>query len=210
MKLYFFYVAPNPTKVRLYLAEKAAGGTRIDLEEVKVNLGKGEQKQPEHMARNPFGKLPVLELDDGTFLSESLAIMEYLEELHPDPPMIGTNPLERARIRELERIAELGVLFPAARVVHSTDSPLDLPPSAEMVEYFTGVLDTNFKVIERCLSDGRLYLTGEHPTIADCTLQAGLQFARYGKLELDPSFTNLIRWDQGYRNRSHIKSVLTL
>lgn len=210
MKLYFFYVAPNPTKVRLYLAEKGAGGAQIEIEEIRVNLGKGEQNQPEHMARNPFGRLPVLELDDGTFLSESLAIIEYLEELHPGPPMIGTNPLERAHIRELERIAELGVLFSAARVVHSTNSPLGLPPSPQMVDHFTKVLDTNLRVLEDYLSDGRPFVAGEVPTIADCTLQAGLQFGRYGKLELDPSFKNLNRWDQAYRDRPQVKSVLTL
>ncbi len=88
MKIYVFPVAPNPTKVRLYLAEKAAGGGEIGLTEVMVNLLEGEQRTSEHRSRNPMGKLPVLELDDGTHLTESLAIIEYLEERYPDPPMI--------------------------------------------------------------------------------------------------------------------------
>ena len=97
MKLYFFIVAPNPTRVRLYLAEKEAAGHSIPHEQVLVNLLEGEQKSPEHLARNPLGKLPVLELDDGSFLTESASIIEFLEEIHPKPPMIGTHAPDRAR-----------------------------------------------------------------------------------------------------------------
>ncbi len=100
MKLYVFPVAPNPTRVRLYLAEKAAAGAEIDVREVMVNLREGEQKLPEHLERNPLGKLPVLEFEDGSFLTESLAIIEYFEESHPEPPMIGSSIRERARVRE--------------------------------------------------------------------------------------------------------------
>jgi len=127
VKLYYFPVAPNPTKVRIYLAEKG-----LEVEQVRVNLVEGEQKSPEHLARNPFGKLPVLELDDGTYLTESLAIIELFEELHPDPPMLGSTPLERARVRMLERVADLGVLIPVARIIHATRSPLGLPAVANL------------------------------------------------------------------------------
>ena len=129
LKLYTFPIAPNPTKVRVYLAEKG-----IEIEQVTVNLPKGEQRSAEHRARNPLGKLPVLELDDGSFLTESLAIIEYLEELHPEPPMLGRTPLERARARELERLADLGVLLRVARIVHATRSPLGLPPNPAVAE----------------------------------------------------------------------------
>jgi len=77
MKLYVFPVAPNPTKVRLYLAEKAAGGATIDLSQVTVNLPQGEQRKPEHLTRNPFGRLPVLELDEGSYLIESLDLARW-------------------------------------------------------------------------------------------------------------------------------------
>ena len=97
MKLYTFPLAPNPTKVRVYLKEKG-----LDIPEQTVDLLAGEQQQPAFQAINPLGGVPVLELDDGTRLCESLAIIEYLEELHPEPPMIGTDPLERARVRALE------------------------------------------------------------------------------------------------------------
>lgn len=210
MKLYAFFVAPNPTRVRLYLAEKAAAGQNLGIEEVTVNLREGEQKSPEHLARNPFGKLPVLELDDGSFLSESLVIIDYLEELYPEPPMWGSDPLERARVRELERIAELGVLYPVARVVHATNSPLGLPPSQEVAAQFGELIPKALEVLEDRLSDGRPFLAGERPSIADCTLAAGLQFGRFGKVEFDPRFENVARWDAAYRERPPARSVLVV
>jgi len=152
----------------------------------------------------------VLELDDGTHLIESLAIIEYLEECHPDPPMIGSDAMDRARVREVERIAELGVLFPVAHIVHATNSPLGLAPIPEMAAYFRGVLPRALGVLDRLLAPGRPFVAGDRPTIADCTLQAAFQFARFGKVEIDPSFENLARWDRDYRARPVAKAVLSL
>lgn len=210
MKLYVFPIAPNPTKVRLYLAEKAAGGARIEVAEEIVNLSGGEQRRPEHLARNPFGRLPVLELEDGSHLTESLSIIEYLEELHPDPPMIGSDALERARVRELERIAELGVLFPVALIVHSTNSPLGLAPVPEVATFFRPALDGALGVLDQRLADGRPFVAGRRPTVADCTLQAAFQFARFGKVEIDPALSNLARWNRDYRERPGVQDVLTV
>jgi len=208
VKLYFFPVAPNPTKVRLYVAEKRAAGGKLDLTEELVNLPEHEHRKPAHLARNPLGRLPVLELDDGSYLTESLPIIEYLEEASPEPSMIGRTALERARVRELERIADLGVLVAVARVVHATKSPLGLPPSPEVAALFRRVLPETCKMLDDRLSDGRPFVAGECPTIADCTLAAGLQFARYGGVEIAPAFTHLLRWDAAYRSREPAKSVL--
>ncbi len=210
MKLYVFIVAPNPTRVRLYLAEKAAAGTSIELEQVMINLREGEQKLPEHMARHPLGKVPVLEFDDGSFLTESLAIIEYLEESHPAPPLMGATPRVRARIRELERGAETGVLIPIAWIVHTTTSPLGLPPIPAVAELFHGVLPYGLQVLDGVLADGRPFLAGDSPTIADCTLAAALQFARFGKVAIDDAFENLARWDRAYRDRDPARSVLVI
>ncbi len=210
MKLYFFPVAPNPTKVRLYLAEKSAGGAEISLGEVTVNLREGEQNRAEHRARNPFAKLPVLELDDGTHLIESLAIIEYLEELHPQPPMIGSTPLERARVRELERIADVGVLMVVGRIVHATNSPLGLPPLPEVAKHAREMLPKSLEFLDRRLDDGRPFLAGERPSVADCTLAAAFQFGRFGGVEIDASFENLARWDEAFRSRPSAKNVLLL
>lgn len=210
MKLYVFPVAPNPTKVRLYLAEKAAGGALIDLPQMIVNLQAGEHKEPAHVARNPLGRLPVLELDDGSYLTESLAIIEYLEERYPDPPMIGRTVVERARVRELERIAEWGVLLPVGLLIHTTNSPLGLPPNPGAAALFRSMLPDALRVLDERLSDGRPFMAGERPSIADCTLAAALQFGRFGGVELDPQLQNLVQWDLRYRQRPSAKSVLSL
>lgn len=210
MKLYVFVVAPNPTRVRLYLAEKAAAGTTVPIEEVMVSLPAGEQKKPEHLARNPRGAVPVLELDDGSFLTESLAIIEYLEELFPEPPLIGSEPLERARVRELERIAEMGVLRSVAGIVHATNSPLGLPPQPEVAASLRRALPPALGALDHALSDGRPFLAGDRPTIADCTLQAGLQFGRFRELDVLEGYEHLARWDRAYRERVPAQQVLVV
>ena len=210
MRLYVFPVAPNPTRVRLYLAEKQAAGAGIELEQVSVDLREGEQRGPAHLARNPFGRLPVLELDDGTHLTESIVIIQYLEELHPEPPLIGRDPLTRACVRELERIAELGVLVPIARILHATRSPLGLAPNPAVAAWFREVLPPALDVLDARLADGRPFVAGERPTIADCTLAAALQFARFGQVEIDARHVSIARWDRAYRERPAARSVLML
>jgi len=212
MKLYFFPVAPNPTKVRLYLAEKAHAGRAIELEMIQVDLPKGEQRSDAHLARNPFGKLPVLEADDGRTLTESLTIIEHLEELYPEPPMIGAEAWERARVREIERIADIGALMTIARIVHATSSPLGLPPIPQVAAAGREQLLPTLRYLDDLLADGRAFLAGPRPTVADCTLAAGLQFGRLGKVfeetPLAPDHPALVRWDDRYRARDVAKSVL--
>ena len=210
MRLYVFPVAPNPTKVRLYLAEKRAAGAPLEVEERQVDLTKGEQRSAEHLQRSRRGVLPVLELDDGTYLGESLAIIEYLEEHCPDPAMLGTTPLERARTREVERLVDLGVLVATARVVHATRSPLGLPPAPEIAAQAATMLATTLELLDQRLSDGRPFLAGERVTIADCTLAAALQFARFGELRVADAYEHVQRWDEAYRARPAAKAVLLL
>jgi glutathione S-transferase len=208
MKLYFFYVAPNPTKIRLYLAEKAAGGIKIPITEVLVDLRAGEQNSPEHTARNYFQSVPVLELDDGTCLIESLPAMEYLEELYPTPPLVGRTPMERARVRQLERIAETRVMNPLARFVHSTRSPMGLPPSPEIAGQAHRTFVKGLAFFDELFADGRPFVAGEQPTIADCTLAAGLNFGRFGGVEFDSGLAHLARWDASYRVRPLVRKAL--
>lgn len=175
-----------------------------------VNLREGEQRTAEHLERNPLAKIPVLELDDGSFLTESLAIIEYLEDLVPDPPMIGATPLDRARTRELERIVEIGVLRTIAEIVHATNSPLGLPPDPAAEALFRQRLPTPLAIVEERLSDGRPLLMGSSPSIADCTLAAALQFGRLGGVEVDAKYENIGRWDEAFRSRVSAKQVLVL
>lgn len=200
MKLYCFPVAPNPTKVRVYLAEKG-----IEIDEVRVSLPKGEQRGEAHLRRNPLGAVPVLELDDGGFLTESLPIIEYLEELHPDPPMIGREPLERARTRELEQIAD-GVLSSIGRIIHATNSPIGLPPVPEIAAAARQRLPAPLGVLDARVGDSP-FVAGRAPTIADCTLFAAFFFAGFGKVEIDPAFTNLHRWYREFSARPSAASA---
>jgi glutathione S-transferase len=206
--LHFFPVAPNPTKVRLYIAEKENAGAALGIEESLVNLQSGEQNSPEHLARNPLGKLPALELDGGGCLCESLAIIEFLEELHPEPTMIGRDPRERASVRELERICDIGVLISIARWVHATRSPLGLPASPEIAENAREAMKRPLWLLDDRLADGRSFVAGPRPTVADCTLAAALQFGRFGGLALDPSLENLHEWDRRFRERASARAVL--
>lgn len=197
MKLYHFDGAPNPKRLRVYLAEK---GITVPLE--AVNIITGENRTPEFLKKNPLGGLPVLELDDGSYLTESLAIMEYFEDLHPNPPMIGTTPLERARVRALERIAELGVLLRVATIFQNTHPFMAqrIKQSADAAETARGLLAGNLKVL-----DGKIgaqpFVAGTRPTIADCTLVAALDFADFAQVAIDPSCKNVARWYADFKKR---------
>jgi len=212
MKLYIFPFAPNAAKVRLTLAEKRhAGGdvaAELGLEEVVVNLLEGEQKQPAYLAINPFGAVPALELDDGTVLHESLAIIEYFEERLPEPSMWGDDPAARAMARQLERIADLGVLIPTAREIHNTNSPLGLPPNPAVAKHYHDRWVQSVAHLEDVMSDGRAFLAGERPTVADCTLQAALQFARLRELPVLDEAPRLAAWCDRYRERPAARETI--
>jgi glutathione S-transferase len=197
MKLYDFAGAPNPRKVRVYLAEK---GITVPTEQ--VNIVTGENRKPEFLKKNPLGGLPVLELDDGFYLTESLAIMEYFEDLHPNPPMIGTSALERARVRELERMVDLGVLLRVATIFQNTHPFMAnrLKQSTDAADNARNQLATFLKVIDRRI--GSLpFVAGNRPSIADCTLLAALNFAEFAQVQVDPGCTNVARWYSGFRER---------
>lgn len=202
MKLYDFPGAPNPKKLRVYLAEK---GIAVPIEQVDIVSGKN--RSPEFLKKNPLGGLPVLELDDGSCLTESLAIIEYFEEQHPEPPMIGTTPLERARTRELERICELGVLNGVATVFQNTN-PLfagRIKQSADAAEGGRMRLGNALKVINERIGTNP-FVAGNRPTIADCTLLASLDFAQFAGVEISKDLANVHRWATEFRKRPSAKA----
>lgn len=208
MKLYMVPGAPNPTKVMLYIAERAELGVDMGIEQVVVNTLKGRQREPEHLARNPFGTLPVMELDDGSHLVESLVIMEYLEDLFPDGRLQGDDPAARAHARDLERICDVRLGTPMAIYGHAKNSPLGWPPNPELAAELEERMQVPLDHVEGLLSDGRSLLTGDQVTIADCTLQAGLQFLRFCKVDVIGDRPNLSTWDARYRERPAAKVVL--
>ncbi len=201
MRIYDFYFAPNPRKLRVYLAEK---GLSIPMEQ--VDLTKGEHRTPEFLSKNPMGSLPVLELDDGSHLTESLAIIEYFEELYPDPPMIGTEPLERARVRELERLAETSVFNRIARIFFNTSpvfaSAQQIPAAAEQA---VAGLPNALRILDEAVGE-RPFVAGDRPTIADCTLFAAFEHAKLANVVIDPCHKNLMRWYAAFQQRPSAKA----
>jgi glutathione S-transferase len=200
MKIYDFAGAPNPKKLRVYLAEK---GLRVPLEQ--VNIVSGENRTPEFLKKNPSGGLPVLELDDGSCVPESLAIIEYFEEKNPTPPMIGTTPEERARVRSLERIAELNVLGRVAQIFQNTHPFMAgrMKQSADAADNARAVLKSALKVLDGAIGQGP-FVAGARPSIADCTLWAALDFSRFvGEPldQVDPSLANFGRWCRTFAER---------
>ena len=195
MRFYTFPPAPNPARVGFYLREKS-----IELETVLVDFSKREQNSPEHQARNPAGTVPVLGLDDGTFLTESVAIIEYLEELYPEPPMIGTDPLSRARTRSVERDIEFCVMLRIVRYVHALKSPLGLPPNPAVAEQELARLPNGLTRVEARL-EGNEFVMGAAPSIADCTLLAALNFGRFADLDPGSEYPNIGAWFERYALR---------
>jgi len=197
MKLYEFAGAPNPRKVRVYI--NAQG---IDVAPEPVDILTGQNRSSEFLKKNPLGGLPVLELDDGSHLTESLAIIEYLEELHPEPPMLGTTPLERARVREAERIAEIGVLSNVGTIFQNTHPFFAgrVKQSADAADNARPRLQAALKVLDGRLAQHK-FVAGDAPTIADCTLLAALDFAAFSGIELDPALRNVHRWYEEFKQR---------
>ena len=178
--------APNPRKLRLYLAEKG-----LDLPIKQLDLRAGEQRTPEFLKKNPFAGVPILELDDGTVIAESLAIMEYLEEIYPDPPLIGADPVTRALVRMWERRVEIGVYLPASRMVLS---------KGEVSEHARKTLVARLALVNDGLQ-GREWVAG-HFSIADIMLLIGLDTAHHGgQFTLDPAWTNVSRWYERMKAR---------
>lgn len=208
MKLYMVPLAPNPTKVMLYIAERAELGLDMGIEQIVVNTVKGRHKEPEHLARNPFGTVPVLELDDGSYLVESLTIMNYLEDKFPDHPLLPANTEERARHRDVERIIDLRIARQMGSYAHATNSPLGRPPNPELAAQMEAELQTPLDYLEGILSDGRDLLMGSGASMADCTLQASLQFVRFVKCDLFGERPLLRAWDERYRTRPAAQKVL--
>ena len=199
MQLYDFPQSPNCRRVRMYLAEK---GITIPLR--PVDLLAGEQRSQDFLEQNPFGAVPLLELDDGAVIPESLAIIEYLEDLHPEPPLYGTTPLQKAQARAWERRAEFGILLQGTRRFLHTN-----PFFASRVEQSPKVVaEAGHVLVERlALFDSHLndqndqnWLT-EAFSIADITLFVAIEFAALSDFQLKPEWKHLQRWYEAVQSR---------
>ena len=192
MKLYDYPGAPNPRRVKIFAAEKG-----IDLELVHCDMSKREHKSPEFLKKNPSGKIPVLELEDGRCISESVAICRYLEFIEPEPNLFGKDAYEQAFIEsrnrhiELELWTQIGISWVNGPIVGSMGLFNQVPDakvaSDKNVRAFYKRLDKEFKQVD--------FVAGNRCTIADITLLSAIDFAtELVDLEPDSNLLNLKRW----------------
>ena len=184
--------APNPRKVRIFLAEK---GLSVPTE--RVRMMKREHKAPEFLEKNSLGQVPVLELDDGTCLSESLAICRYLEELNPEPPLFGRTTLERAQTEMWIRRAEFRLWNPMGQVWINADprtAAVNPNQFKDYGEHSKKVVANAMRWIDRELADGREYLVGSYFSMADIVLLCGIDFAKFVNMEMPDDAPHLRAW----------------
>ncbi len=208
MKLYMVPLAPNPTKVMLYIAEREALGVSMNIEQIVVNTVKGRHKEPEHLARNPFGTVPALEMDNGAHLVESLAIIDYLERKFPTSGLFPTEPERYGVARDVERIIDVRLAGPMGAYGHAVNSPLGYPKDESKAAQMEQAMQAPLDYLENLLADGRPLLLGEQVSVADCTLQASLQFMRYVEVDIFGERPLLRAWDERYRARPAAQAVL--
>jgi glutathione S-transferase len=191
MKLYNS-IGPNPRVVKMFIAEKG-----MDIPRVEVDLMAGDNRKEPHLSRNPAGQMPALELDDGTCIAEILPICEYLDEVQPNPPLIGTNAEERAVTRMWTRRIDLNIC----------------EPMANGFRYSTGLrlFENRMRVIPQAADDlkalaaeklawldgliaGRAFVVGDRFTLADILLFVFIEFGAQVGQPLDAANKNLTAW----------------
>jgi glutathione S-transferase len=190
MKLYDLKTGMNTRRVRIFLAEKG-----IEVPRVEIDMIGGENLRPEYLAKNPMGTMPLLELDDGTLIAESVAICRYFELLQPTPPLFGTGALEQARVEMWNRRMEIELMRPLM------DNFLHLSPfwngrRKQIAEAgHAGRLHAEARM--RWL-DGELshrdFIAGDRYSIADITAQCALLLGKHTGAPIPKELSNLTRW----------------
>jgi glutathione S-transferase len=193
MKLYDVTQAPNPRRVRVFLAEKG-----IDVPTVQVDMRAGEHKTPDFLRRNPSGKVPVLELDDGTCIGESVAICRYFEALQPAPPLFGTEPAEIARIDMVNRQIEFELLGPVGQAWVNGPVVAKAMPGREQIPAAKTAGEKGARAFYRRLNEAlenQRCMAGNAFSVADITALCVIDFAAsLVDLEPDKALENLWRW----------------
>ena len=202
MKLYDSALAPNPRRVRMYLAEKG-----IKVPTVQVDIGKAENRAAEYLKKNPMGGVPILELDDGSILAESVAICRYFEELNPNPPLFGSDARDKAFVEMWQRRMELNVLMNTAGAFRNTHAFFKgrIP---QVPEYGAVCKEAAAKQLEWLDGElaGRRFIAGDRFTIADITALIGIDFGRVSDIRIQPGQKNLTRWHEEVSARPSAKA----
>lgn len=194
MKIYEFAGFPNPARVRIALAEK---GMTDQVEFISVNVPEGEHQTEAFRAKNPSAAVPLLELEDGTCISECSAITEYIDQLDGAPTLTGKTARERAVIAMMQRRAEAGLLDAVATYFHHATPGLGAQiegyQCAEWGEHQKTNALKGMKYLDGVLAD-QPYLAGDAFSVADITAFAGLAFAGFAQIEVPEDCANLKDW----------------
>ena len=191
MKLYDSKMAPNPRRARIFLAEK---GISVPTEQVAI-----ESKQhltPEYASVNPLQRMPALELDDGTVITESIAICRYFEAVQPEPPLFGTGAKEIALVEMWNRRCELNLLFAVAQVfrhTHPAMKELEVPQVPAWADANRPRVADFLKLLDDQLKDNE-FIAGAHYTVADITALCAVDFMKPARIPMPEGLSNLQRW----------------
>lgn len=184
--------APNPRRVRIFLAEKG-----VTIPTVRVKLAKREHKAPEHRARNSLGQVPTLELDDGTMISESVSICRYLESQHPTPALFGTTPLAAAQIDMMIRRVEFQMMTPVGmfwRHAHPLTAPL-LTQFKDFGESNRALYAGACRWLDREIG-AHDFIAGDAYTMADIIALTTIDFATFTGLGMPEECAALRAWHE--------------
>ena len=191
MKLYDGGRAPNPRRVKVFLAEK---GLTVPMEQ--VDLGGLAHKSPEYTAINPVQQVPALQLDDGTIISESIAICRYFEALQPEPPLFGQGAKDIAVVEMWERRIEQHLLARVAHVFRNTHpamKEMEVPQVPAWAEANKPRVMEFLELLDRELKDRR-FVAGDRYTVADITGLVSVDFMKPARLAVPDTLANLKRW----------------
>ena len=198
MKLYSHSLAPNPRRVRIFAAEK---GINLTLEDVDILAG--QSRTSGFLAKNSSGAVPVLELEDGSHLSESVAICRYLEGLHPEPNLLGRDLREQADIERWNRRMELELFAAIGRTVQNT-SPIFQGRFKQFPEYGEAQRAVVYQRLERMDRElnGHQFVAGDRFTIADITALVAIDIGgRLADIKIAPELAHLTRWHNAVSKR---------
>jgi glutathione S-transferase len=198
MKLYNSNLAPSPRRVRIFLAEKG-----VSIPCVEVDLGKLEHKTAEFAGLNPFETIPILELDDGTRIAETIAICRYIEALWPEPNLFGSTAFEQATIEMWQRQLELRLLLPIAQVVrhsHPKMAEMENPQVPDWAAVNRPKALHAMEIVDEALRD-RPFIAGDRFTVADITGLVALDFAKSARIAIPPELVHLNRWHEALKMR---------
>lgn len=197
MKLYDAKTAPNPRRVRIFLAEK---GITVPVEQVDIMAARN--REPAFRAKNPLGTVPVLELDDGTTIAESVAICRYFEEVQPAPPLMGTDATDRALVEMWQRRMEYELFVPITQVFRNQHAFFAgrIPQVAEYGEVCRTHAAQRLAWLDEVLA-GRPFVAGERYTIADITALCAIDFGRVSDIRIQLDQRHLQRWHDAVSSR---------